>query len=116
MADDRIRLRCARVSGYYDLAVEEGINVEFVPGAGTPFSDDELADVALCNSLLDLERYTERQRVQRQWVALEALLPLIPPGGDVSEVVYLPRSLAVRAARLALACGWFFGEAAGPDG
>jgi hypothetical protein len=58
--------------------------------------------------LLDIER----EHQARQWAALEALMHLIPPGGDVSEVVYLPRPLALRAARLALDCGWF---CAAPD-
>jgi|GEM_PF-6439567 len=108
MPDPRIACRSLSVARFYGLAVEDGINVGLVPGGDLPWTVDELADIDLCNALLDLERYVESKRVKRQWEALEELLPLIPPGGNLSEVVYLPRSLAVRAARLALRCGWFF--------
>jgi hypothetical protein len=108
MPDRRIAGRSLSVARFYGLAVEDGINVGLVPGGDPPWTEDELADIDLCNALLDLERFVESKRVERQWEALEELLPLVPPGGDVREVVYLPADLAVRAARLALRCGWFF--------
>lgn len=61
-------------------------------------------DFALVNAMLDVER----SHREKQWAALEALLPLIPPGGDVSEVIHLPRPNAVRALRLLFACGWWW--------
>lgn len=61
-------------------------------------------DIALVNAMLDVER----SHREKQWAALEALLPLIPPGGDVSEVIYLPRHHAVRALRLLFDCGWWW--------
>lgn len=82
MPDTRIACRSLSVARFYGLAVEDGINVGLVPGGDLPWTDDELADIDLCNALLDLERYVESKRVDRQWEALEELLPLIPPGGD----------------------------------
>ena len=61
-------------------------------------------DIALVNAMLDVER----SRRGKVWAALEALLPLIPPGGDVSELIYLPANLRAKALRLAMDCGWFW--------
>jgi hypothetical protein len=49
----------------------------------------------------------ERERRDRQWEALSQLLALVPPGGDLDEVIHL-RAADLRAAVLAaIDCGWF---------
>lgn len=107
MPDARIVRRGLSVASFYSLARERGTYM-LLPGIDVSFTTDEFADIELCNALLDLEREAEWKARRRQWAALEALLPLIPPGGDVSEIVFLPRDHALRAARLALRCGWFW--------
>jgi hypothetical protein len=103
MAEQRIWQRGMRVASLHGMAFEECAG-QLIASGDLAFSDDELADLDLCNALLEVEHYCR----ERQWEALEALLPLIPPGGDVSEVVHLPRPLAVRATHLAMRCGWFW--------
>lgn len=95
--------RAARLAYMHGMAIEREAIALAVPD-GLELSDEEHEDVLLINAILEAEHELRR----RQWAALEALLPLIPPGGDESEVVYLPRPLALRAVLLARACGWFW--------
>jgi hypothetical protein len=57
--------------------------------------------------LADTLLRAERERRDRQWHALGQLLALVPPGGDLDEVIHL-RAADLRAAVLAaIDCGWF---------
>jgi predicted lipid carrier protein YhbT len=103
MNDLRIATRGERLDFLLELARHRDAIALAIPD-DLELSDDERADVALTNALLDVEHECKA----RQWAALEALLPLIPPGGDEREVVYLPRRQALRAVRLTIECGWFW--------
>jgi hypothetical protein len=107
MPSPQIQKCSARLRVLLDMARDRHAIAFTVPD-DLDLTDEELEAVYLTNALLDIER----EHRARQWAALEALLPLIPSGGDVSELVYLPRPLALRAARLVLHCCWF---CAAPD-
>lgn len=103
MDDPRIRRRAARLAYLLDLARRREAFM-FTEPQGLELTDEEREDVYLANALLEAACEIDIRR----WAALEALLPLIPPGGDESDTVHLPRHQAIRAAVHARVCGWFW--------
>jgi len=97
----RVQKRAHRLGFLLQMARDREAIAFTIPD-GLELSDKERADIALANALLE----SERERRQREWVAVEALLPLIPPGGNEGDVSYLPRAVAARAVRLVFACVW----------
>lgn len=99
----RLERRAARLDYLHGLARDrEAIALTIPPDLD--LSDEERDDIALINAVLD----AERELRARRWAALEALLPMVPPGGDVDEVLYLRSPDNRRAILLMLDVGWFW--------
>jgi hypothetical protein len=103
MNDPRIARRAERLAYLLNMPWQHERAI-FDELDGIPLDADEREDVYLANALLS----AGYEITDRRWRALEALLALIPPGGDESETAFLPRGDAVRAAVCARACGWFW--------
>lgn len=72
--------------------------------AACPVSDDERDAFHLANQLIVLDAELR----DRQWRALERLLALIPPhGGELRDVLHLPRPQMAQAVRAWMGCGWW---------
>jgi hypothetical protein len=111
MSTEQVELRAERLRVALQLLdISDDMNAGLYPEPRPLFRQHDLAlartlssrDRALAQACLDVERGMRR----REWVALEALLPAIPPGGEICDIYDLPADQAVPALRAAQACGW----------
>jgi hypothetical protein len=64
--------------------------------------DEAIENIALANALLKVEH----EALAEEFRQLERLLSLIPPGGEIGEIVFLPWPKMSPAMRSALALRW----------
>jgi hypothetical protein len=99
VTQNEIRTRAIQVARLYDWGLElgaYGFELDFEP-------EEAVAETfGLANALLQ----AERERLARAWSGLEQLLALVPPGGSLDEVIYLPAVEMRRALLAAYDCGW----------